>query len=63
MLDYRQLDWKLIGAVFALSAIGVVLIMTAQHHAESEYARTFYLRQLLWLVIALAAAAALLHLP
>lgn len=63
MLEYRQLDWKLIGAVLALSLIGIVLIMAAQHHADSEYARTFYQRQLLWLAIALTVATVVVHLP
>ncbi len=63
MLDYRLLDWKFIGAVLALSLIGVILILAAQHHDTSEYARDYYLRQLLWLVVALVVATVVLHLP
>ena len=63
MLDYRQLDWKLIGAVLTLSIIGIVLIMSAQYHADSEYARHYYLRQLMWLGVALLAFTVVIHLP
>jgi len=63
MLNYGDLDWKLIGAALALSLIGVVLIMSAQHYETSTYQQTFYQRQLIWLVIALAVFAAIAHLP
>jgi rod shape determining protein RodA len=62
-LNYRELDWKLIVAVLVLSLIGVMLVMSSQHQAASEYRQTFYLRQLIWLVIALMAFAAVIHLP
>ncbi len=63
MLKYGDLDWKLILAVLALSLIGVLLIMSAQYHAESSYRQTFYLRQLLWLLVAIVAFAVVIHLP
>lgn len=63
MLDYRELDWKLIGAVLLLSLIGVMLIMSAQYHAESGAERSYYQRQLIWLVFALAAFTLVIHLP
>jgi rod shape determining protein RodA len=63
MLNYRDLDWKLIGAVLLLSLIGVLLIMSAQYHADSSYRQTFYARQLLWLFFALIAFAVVIHLP
>jgi rod shape determining protein RodA len=63
MLNYRDLDWKLIGAVLMLSLIGVLLIMSAQHHAESTYRQTYYHRQLLWLLVAIIAFAVVIHLP
>ncbi len=63
MLDYRQLDWTLIGAVLALSLIGVLLILSAQYHAASEFTQNYYSRQLLWLVIALVAFTIVIHLP
>ncbi len=56
MLNYGELDWKLIGAVLALSLIGVLLIMSAQYHADSDYRQTFYMRQLMWLLVALGNA-------
>ncbi|MCP4684633.1 MAG: rod shape-determining protein RodA [bacterium] len=63
MLNYADLDWKLIGAVLLLSLIGVLLIMSAQYYADSEYRQTFYARQLLWLLFALIAFAVVIHLP
>jgi rod shape determining protein RodA len=63
MLNYRDLDWRVIGAALLLSMIGVLLIMSAQHHAESVYRQDFYLRQLLWLLLALVGFAVVIHLP
>jgi len=63
MLNYGDLDWKLIGAVLLLSLIGVLLIMSAQHYADSSYRQMFYARQLLWLLFALIAFAVVIHLP
>lgn len=63
MLNYRDLDWKLVGAALTLSLIGVLLIMSAQHFAESEYAREYYQRQLMWLAVALVFFVAVIHLP
>jgi rod shape determining protein RodA len=63
MLNYGDLDWKLIGAVLLLSLIGILLIMSAQYYADSEYRQTFYARQLLWLLFALIAFAVVIHLP
>jgi len=63
MLDYRQLDWKLIGAVLALTLIGVILIMSAQYYNDSAYARGYWERQLLWLGVALIVFAVVIHVP
>lgn len=63
MLNYGELDWKLIGAVLILSLIGVILIMSAQYHADSVYGQTFYMRQLIWLVVALLVFTIIIHLP
>lgn len=63
MLNYGELDWKLIGAVLALSLIGVLLIMSAQYHADSDYRQEFYLRQLIWLAVALVVFATVVHVP
>lgn len=63
MLNYRDLDWRIISAALFLSMIGILLIMSAQHYADSAYLQGFYLRQSLWLLIALAAFAVVIHLP
>ncbi len=63
MLKYRDLDWKLITAVLLLSLIGVLLIMSAQYHADSAFKRTYFERQAIWLVVALVAFAVVIHLP
>ena len=63
MPAYRELDWKLIGAVLALSLIGILLIMSAQYYADSEYHQHYYLRQMIWLFIALIAFVFVLNLP
>lgn len=62
-VNYRSLDWKLIGAFLALSVIGIFVIYSAQHYSESAYKQTYYLRQTLWLFIALAAFVAVLNVP
>lgn len=62
-LNYRVLDWKLISAVLLLSSIGILLIMSAQHYADSDFERTYFLRQLIWLGIALMVFAVVIHLP
>ncbi len=63
MLSYSSLDWKLIGAALLLSLIGVVLIMSAQHYADTAYQQEYYQRQLIWLVVALVVFATVVHLP
>ncbi len=63
MLNYRDLDWRVIGAALLLSLIGILLIMSAQHDADSVYRQHFYLRQLVWLLIALTAFVVIIHLP
>ncbi len=63
MLNYRDLDWRIISAALFLSMIGILLIMSAQHYADSAYSQGFYLRQSLWLLIALVAFAVVIHLP
>ena len=63
MLDYRQMDWKLIAAALALSLIGIILIMSAQYYADSEYQQTYYQRQIIWLFLALAVFIVVIQLP
>ena len=62
-LNYRELDWKLISAVLLLSLIGIMLIMSAHHYADSAFERDYFLRQLIWLAIALMVFAVVIHLP
>jgi len=62
-LNYRELDWELIGAMLLLSLIGILLIMSAQHNSQSAFERTYYQRQLIWLAIALAVFILVIHLP
>lgn len=63
MLHYSSLDWKLIGAALLLSLIGIMLIMSAQYFADSVYQQEYYLRQLLWLVVAIIVFAVVVHVP
>ena len=63
MLDYRELDWKLITAVLLLSLIGIMLILSAQYYESSDYSKTYYQRQLIWLFISLLIFAVVIHLP
>ncbi len=62
-LNYASLDWKLISAALGLSLIGLLLIMSAQHHAESVFKQEYYLRQALWLLFAVITFAVVVHLP
>ncbi|MBN1211281.1 MAG: rod shape-determining protein RodA [candidate division Zixibacteria bacterium] len=63
MLDYRQLDWKLITATLALSLIGIILIMSAQYYADTDYQQHYYQRQIIWLLFALVVFTVVIHLP
>ena len=63
MLNYRELDWKLILAVLALSLIGIMLIMSAQYHADNDFQRDYYQRQSLWLGLSLLLVLVMIHLP
>jgi rod shape determining protein RodA len=62
-VNYRELDWKLIGAALALSLIGALMIHSAQYYADSDFVRMYFVRQLIWLVFALFVFAVVLHLP
>ena len=62
-LNYRDLDWKLIAAVLALSLIGIALILSARYHADTGSFESYYLRQLLWLFVALLTFTAVIHIP
>ena len=62
-LDYRQLDWKLIGAALALSLIGVLLIYSAQFDAASGTSQNYYVKQLIWVGLALFVFAVVVNIP
>ncbi|MEW5993116.1 MAG: rod shape-determining protein RodA [Candidatus Zixiibacteriota bacterium] len=59
-IEYRQLDWKLIAAALILSLIGILLIMAAQYHADDS---SHFLKQFIWLAVALGMFAVVIHLP
>jgi len=63
MLDYKQLDWKLIGAALSLSLIGILMIMSSQHFADTQFEQTYYERQSMWLLLALVGFFITIHLP
>jgi rod shape determining protein RodA len=60
---YYDIDWKLITAALLLSIIGIFLIYSAQHHSDDAASRSYYLKQMTWLVIALVAFAATISIP
>ncbi|MCM2272111.1 MAG: rod shape-determining protein RodA [candidate division Zixibacteria bacterium] len=62
-IRYGELDWKLIGAFLALSLIGIMTIYSSQHNSSDAYRQTFFLRQMVWLLIAFGSFLAVLHLP
>ena len=59
----RNLDWKLVGAVLALSLIGVITIFSAQYYSDSSYKQTYWLRQLVWLILAFGVFLAVVRFP
>ena len=63
MLEYRQLDWKLICAALILSIIGIVLIYSAQYDVTTGDSSNFYSKQMIWLAIALVMLIVLIHVP
>lgn len=63
MLKYREVDWQLIVAALLLSVIGILLVMSAQHYADSTFKQDYFQRQLIWLGIALIVFALIVHLP
>jgi len=58
-----DLDWKLIISALSLSLIGILLVYSAQHHSDDPSARMYYAKQLIWLMIALAAFIGTISLP
>lgn len=49
----KEYDPVLIGAALTLSVAGILLIYSSQHNAAGEYFRGFYLKQIIWLGVAL----------
>jgi hypothetical protein len=47
----------------AITLIGILLIFSAQYGAESEFERTFFMRQLSWLPVALTIFLIIIHIP
>lgn len=62
-MDYKQLDWKLIGAALILSVIGIILIYSAQYDVLSGDSSNFYSKQMIWLALALIMLTLLIHVP
>ena len=46
MLEYRQIDWRLILAALVLSVIGIVLIYSAQYDAATGTSMNYYSKHL-----------------
>ena len=63
ILRYGDLDWKLIGAALMLSVIGIFLIMSAQYYAASEISQALYVKQAIWLGMALFLFLVIVHVP
>jgi len=63
MLEYRQIDWKLIGSALVLSIIGIILIYSAQYDVQTGDSMNYYSRQMIWLAIALVTLIVLIHIP
>ncbi len=60
-IDYRNIDWHLVGSALALSFIGVAMIYSAQFDASTGASLNYYIRQSLWLIVALAAFAVVIR--
>jgi rod shape determining protein RodA len=62
-IDYKELDWYLIVSGFILSVIGIFLIYSAQFDAATGKSLDFYVKQMIWLALALFVFAVLIHMP
>jgi len=63
IVKIRELDWQIIGAALLLSIIGILLIMSALYYADSSNQQEYFIRQLLWMGIALTVFAFVINLP
>lgn len=59
----KELDWLLIGSALLLTAIGALLIYSAQHAMPEARDRVLWSRQLMWWSVAMAAFAVSVWLP
>jgi len=50
----KEYDPVMVGATLVLSVAGILLVYSSQHNAAGEYLRGFYLKQVIWLGVALA---------
>lgn len=62
-LRLPDFDRKLVAAAFLLSFIGILLIYSAQYHSDDPSARSLYVKQAVWLVIALIGFLGTISLP
>jgi rod shape determining protein RodA len=60
---YHGIDWQLIVAALLLSVIGILLIFSAQHHSDDPAMKNYYVKQAVWLVIALLAFVVTISIP
>jgi len=61
--EYRNLDWKLILSALLLSLIGIVMIYSAQYDPATGSSMNFYIKQIIWLVMALVVFALVARIP
>ena len=62
-IDLRELDWHLLAPAIILSIIGIFLIYSAQYDATTGSSLGFYIRQLIWLVVAIVALFVVIRIP
>lgn len=62
-LRWREIDWKLVGAALLLSVIGIAVIFSSLYYSGDAGMKHYYLKQLVWLVIALGAFAVTVSQP
>lgn len=62
-IKWAELDWKLITAAVLLSVIGIALIYSAQHFSDDPASRSYYLKQLGWLIVGLTAFVVTVAIP
>jgi len=63
MLEYRHINWRLAAAALGLSIIGIFLIYSSQYNAQTGSSMDYYYRQIIWLILAMAAFAFIIHIP